>query len=1319
MQHSTRLAAGRKGRALLPSLDIDLSSASDIDQRPCPTDTNRQHSNRLAAGRKGRALLPLFDIDYSSTSDADQPITNTQGNERPNVTYTIASSQSDIENNDPQSEYLISVPVAPWLICNICKAQTTYKTHNDLLRHLKTRHNGSIILKFKCNKCNKIFPAIKNCNVHQKLPPCNQAKADSPILPPTNVTQRRRGRTNRAKTPPQQIDRSCSNCGSAQTTQWRKDDNNDNYCNACWLYEQRTGVKRKASHLHKGRRSSQLANQPGTSKGAAKQRQRRHLHKSVEDLLEGVTLPRPSILLSPSPSPTNHRQRASTPEQTPPLNLSNHTIAATPNNPAGQNAIHSPVSSIHILTPPQAIDDRMAAQPNQAPPPPNSPTNKNTIRITPATQHQKEWTQRFDAVNTPQQLDQLLTELTEEMRKKAQEMNPALTEQQRPRQTRQPPRRRPNQQARYDPKAAAKIQKLYRKNRVRAMRQISNQASPFCTINKEILFDHFKEVFGNRNHHIEGLPNGLPELPPIPNENQDPLSPPFTPREVWTRLRRTNNTAPGPDSIRYAVLKHFDKSAHILTSIFNCVQRLHYIPTTWRESNTILIHKKGDKTDVSNWRPISLSNTIAKLHSAVLAGRLGTWSVQTGRITPAQKGFMPVDGCSEHNFVLQSILQESRRSKKEVAIAWLDLTNAFGSIPHETIFAALKWAGLNDNAINTIRLLYDGCQTTIKSTEGPTEPIQIESGVKQGCPLSPIIFNLAIEPMIKAALQNDNGFNLGTKKYSILAYADDLVLTAKTANDLRQLLEKTTEIANWAGLRFNPKKCATLHVNGHVNGKRHAEMETLFEIQDAIMPKISIKEYYEYLGIPTGYYTGPSPNSVIIQMREQIEAIDASLLAPWQKFDAVNTFVLPCICFHLKNAAVSKKSLKKIDQQLRDVGRRWLNLPPNSAADIFYLPYNQGGLGLVPLQHLDDISQAVHAYRLLHSHDLGNTSYQLLKDVVKKKLNRREPTPQFITDYLNGISTGALGGRSDDVESTWTRLRMAMRRLSKLMHLKFNVPAMDSPPILLLNDSPIKPQSCEYTLRCGLRDYFRRQLLDKPDQGKTFQVISHEPASNHFLQSGKYTRFADWRFIHRARLNVVPLNGARNRFVPGHNDKKCRRCGFNNETLPHVLCHCPPRLPAITRRHNAILDRLVKAYKPPATTTVHINKTIPGLNDNIRPDIVAIDEINKRATIIDVTTPFENNYAAFIEARHEKIRKYEPVVRHFEQLGFDSANIYLNAFIVGALGGWDPNNELVLSQLGIGAHYRVLMRRLMVSDCIKWSRDIYVEHMTGQKQYDD
>ena len=61
--------------------------------------------------------------------------------------------------------------------------------------------------------------------------------------------------------------------------------------------------------------------------------------------------------------------------------------------------------------------------------------------------------------------------------------------------------------------------------------------------------------------------------------------------------------------------------------------------------------------------------------------------------------------------------------------------------------------------------------------------------------------------------------------------------------------------------------------------------------------------------------------------------------------------------------------------------------------------------------------------------------------------------------------------------------------------------------------------------------------------------------------------------------------------------------------------------------------------------------------------------------------------------------------------------VAVDAFIVGALGGWDPANENVIRKLGLGHKYCTLMSKLMITDAIRWSRDIYVEHVTGRRQY--
>jgi len=96
--------------------------------------------------------------------------------------------------------------------------------------------------------------------------------------------------------------------------------------------------------------------------------------------------------------------------------------------------------------------------------------------------------------------------------------------------------------------------------------------------------------------------------------------------------------------------------------------------------------------------------------------------------------------------------------------------------------------------------------------------------------------------------------------------------------------------------------------------------------------------------------------------------------------------------------------------------------------------------------------------------------------------------------------------------------------------------------------------------------------------------------------------------------------------------------------------------------------------------------------------------------------PFENRYAAYQAARQEKQKKYPPLAKHYNREGY---SVFIDAFIVGALGGWDPANERIINHLKLGQNYCRLIKELMVSDAIRWSRDIFIEHLSEVRQYQE
>lgn len=153
--------------------------------------------------------------------------------------------------------------------------------------------------------------------------------------------------------------------------------------------------------------------------------------------------------------------------------------------------------------------------------------------------------------------------------------------------------------------------------------------------------------------------------------------------------------------------------------------------------------------------------------------------------------------------------------------------------------------------------------------------------------------------------------------------------------------------------------------------------------------------------------------------------------------------------------------------------------------------------------------------------------------------------------------------------------------------------------------------------------------------------------------------------VHRARLNLVPLNGSSS-WRTG--DRRCRRCGYITESLAHVVCHCMRYTGLYMRRHNSIVDRIKKAAEP-RFAIISENQAIG--TQRLRPDLVL--RRGNTTLIIDVTIPFDNRLQAFENSTKEKTTKYEDFRKEILLTNPGEAKII--PFIIGALGSWDPNND--------------------------------------------
>ncbi|GFW16088.1 retrovirus-related Pol polyprotein from type-2 retrotransposable element R2DM [Trichonephila clavipes] len=158
--------------------------------------------------------------------------------------------------------------------------------------------------------------------------------------------------------------------------------------------------------------------------------------------------------------------------------------------------------------------------------------------------------------------------------------------------------------------------------------------------------------------------------------------------------------------ITYRHWREVDPSCSVLPRVFNICLKLSDIPASWKSSRTLLIHKKGNVGQLENWRPISLSDTIYKLFAKCMARKLSDWCETFEVISPCQKGFSPHDGVLERNFLLTQHLESARRCHSDKFVAWLDISNAFGSVPRQVMIDALVACGVDQDFVSLICSIY-------------------------------------------------------------------------------------------------------------------------------------------------------------------------------------------------------------------------------------------------------------------------------------------------------------------------------------------------------------------------------------------------------------------------------------------------------------------------------------------------------------------------------------------------------------------------------------------------------------------------------------
>ncbi|GCC32271.1 hypothetical protein chiPu_0010732 [Chiloscyllium punctatum] len=167
-----------------------------------------------------------------------------------------------------------------------------------------------------------------------------------------------------------------------------------------------------------------------------------------------------------------------------------------------------------------------------------------------------------------------------------------------------------------------------------------------------------------------------------------------------------------------------------------------------KKCRTVLNPKCEDKDylkSIDNWQPITIGPNLLRLFTKILAKRLS----KTVKINPRQKGFLAATpGCNENIVILENIIKRAKHNHKDLAVVFVDLARAFNLVGYNLLIKILQRVQLPKAFAGLIKDLYSGNITVVEGNRNFTTSVNIERSVKQGDPLSPILFNIALDPLV-------------------------------------------------------------------------------------------------------------------------------------------------------------------------------------------------------------------------------------------------------------------------------------------------------------------------------------------------------------------------------------------------------------------------------------------------------------------------------------------------------------------------------------------------------------------------------------------
>jgi len=381
--------------------------------------------------------------------------------------------------------------------------------------------------------------------------------------------------------------------------------------------------------------------------------------------------------------------------------------------------------------------------------------------------------------------------------------------------------------------------------------------------NNDVTLDEFRTYFSNLGKDDVNCKNERAEtfcrdhdFNKNTSDNYGELDTPITLSELLLAVKSLKSgKAYGSDSIlNEYIIESIDILGSHLCDIFNTILTTGYFPDKWTEGVIIPIHKKGDKSNPSNYRGITLVSCLSKLFTTIINKRVEDFCNKNNTVSDSQFGFRKGKSTVDAIFILQSLVQNYLNNNKRLYVIFVDLKRCFDTIYRNGLWCKLYSFGIQGKILRVIKDMYNKVKSCVKSLSSYSSYFEYAIGLRQGEVMSPLLFSLFIEDL-ELHLQNniDSGLQIDDIVLILLLFADDMAILGKTPQELQNSLNLLHSYCTEWGLEVNTTKTKIM-VFRKRGGLKPGESWTYNDMS------IDIVDSFNYLGTVFNYTGSYSMN---------------------------------------------------------------------------------------------------------------------------------------------------------------------------------------------------------------------------------------------------------------------------------------------------------------------------------------------------------------------------------------------------------------------------------------------------------------------------